>query len=94
MEETNQDSLALYLRINHQQLRSLLLATGLASLHGRLQQFRTQMDHSDWDTFCVKHSLGGYFGAMSVNSKRHYFLEDFIEQAHQFGMKEENQQQT
>ncbi len=74
LEETNQDNLASYLRINHQQLRSLLLATGLAHLHGRLQHFQTQRNHSGWDTFCVEQSLDSYFDAMAVNNKRHYWI--------------------
>jgi hypothetical protein len=62
MDESNQDSLASYLRMNHQQLCSLLLATGLARLHG-------------WDNFCAKQSLEGhYFDAMVVNDKRHYWI--------------------
>jgi shikimate kinase len=72
MDETNQDSLALYLQMNHQQLCSLLLATGLARLHERLQKIQTLRNHSGWDTFCVKQSLEGYyFDAMVVNNNRH-----------------------
>ena len=74
-DDTNQDSLASYLGINHQQLRSLLLATGLARLHGRLQHFRTQRNHSSgWDSFRVEQSLGGYFDTMVVNKDRHYWI--------------------
>jgi hypothetical protein len=73
MDESNQDSLSSYLRINHQQLRSLLLATGLARLHG--QKFRILRNHFGWDNFCVEQSLEGhYFDAMVVNNKRHYWI--------------------
>jgi hypothetical protein len=71
MDESNQDSLASYLRMDHQQLRSLLLATGLARLHG--QKFRILRNHFGWDNVCVEQSLEGhYFEAMAVNNKRHY----------------------
>jgi hypothetical protein len=62
-----------YLRMNHQQLRSLLLATGLARLHG--QKFRILRNNFGWDNFCVEQSLEGhYFDAMVVNNKRHYWI--------------------
>jgi hypothetical protein len=74
MDESNQDSLASYLRMNHQQLRSLLLATGLARLHG--QKFQILRNHFGWDNFCAEQSLekGHYFDAMVVNNKRHYWI--------------------
>jgi hypothetical protein len=76
MDETNQDSLASYLQMNHQQLRSLLLATGLARLHGLLQKFQILRNHFGWDSFCFDQSLeqGYYFDAMFVNNKRHYWI--------------------
>jgi hypothetical protein len=59
--------------MNHHQLRSLLLATGLARLHG--QKFRILRNHFGWDIFCVEQSLEGYyFDAMVVNNKRHYWI--------------------
>jgi hypothetical protein len=69
MEDTN--SLASYLQINHEQLPSLLLATGLAHLHGKLQQFQTHRNHG-WDNFRVKQSLEGYFDTIIIDKKRHY----------------------
>jgi hypothetical protein len=70
LEETNQDGLASYLGINHQQLCFLLLAAGLARLH----QFQTHSKRVGWDTFCVEQSLEGYFDIMAVNNNRHSWI--------------------
>jgi hypothetical protein len=74
MDEFNQDSLASYLQMNHQHLRSLLLATGLTRLHG--QKFQIVRNYFGWDNFCVEQSLeeGHYFDTMVVNNKRHYWI--------------------
>jgi hypothetical protein len=73
MDESNQDSLSSYLGMNHQQLCSLLLATGLAPLHG--QKFQILRNHFGWDNLCVKQTLEDYyFDAMVVNNKRHYWI--------------------
>jgi hypothetical protein len=73
MDKSNQDSLSLYLQMNPQQLCSLLLATGLARLHG--QKFQILRNHFGWDNFCVEQTLEDYyFDTMVVNKKRHYWI--------------------
>ena len=74
MEETDQDSLASYLGITHKQLHSLLLASGLASYHGK--QFRLHRSEGSslsysWQQFIVEQSHEGYFDGYSVNKKKH-----------------------
>jgi hypothetical protein len=76
MEETHQDSLASYLRLNKTELRSLLLASGLAHLHGkqfRMNRSEFQSSYS-WQQFLVEQSLDGYFDSMTVNKKRHLWI--------------------
>jgi hypothetical protein len=77
MEETNRDSLACYLRITHQQLRSLLLASGLASFHGK--QFRLHRSEGrhlsySWQQFIVEQSHEGYFDRYSIDNKKHMWI--------------------
>ena len=76
MEDSYPDSLASYLRLNHEELRSLLLASGLASLHGK--QFRINRSESQssysWQQFLVEQCLDGYFDSMTVNKKRHIWI--------------------
>jgi hypothetical protein len=76
MEETNQDSLASYLRLTHKELRSLLLATGLAHFHGKQFRILRSQGHSSysWQQFLVEQSLEGYFDSMTVNKKRHFWI--------------------
>ena len=77
MEETHQDSLASYLRLDHLELRSLLLATGLASLHGKQFRLNRSMGQCfySWQQFLVQQGLGdGYFDNMNVNRKRHCWI--------------------
>jgi hypothetical protein len=73
MEETDQDSLVSYLGITHNQLRSLLLAYGLASYHGK--QFRLQRSESrnlsySLQQVIVEQSHEGYFDCYSINTKK------------------------
>jgi hypothetical protein len=77
MEETNRDSLACYLRITHQQLRSLLLASGLASFHGK--QFRLHRSEGrhlsySWQQFIIEQSHEGYFDRYSIDNKKHMWI--------------------
>jgi hypothetical protein len=76
MEETNQDSLASYLRLTHKELRSLLLATGLAQWHGKQFRILRSQGHStySWQQFLVEQSLPVYFDSMTVNKKRHFWI--------------------
>jgi hypothetical protein len=76
MEDTHQDSLASYLRLSHQDLRSLLVTSGLASLHGKQFRIHKSMGHStySWETFLVEQSLDGYFDSMIVNKTRHCWI--------------------
>jgi hypothetical protein len=76
MEDSQQDSLASYLRLNKTELRSLLLASGLAHLHGtqfRMNRSEFQSSYS-WQQFLVEQSLDGYFDSMTVNKKRHLWI--------------------
>ena len=77
MVETNQDSLASYLGITHTQLRSLLLASGLASFHGK--QFRLHRSEGSnfaysWQQLIVEQNHEGYFDRYCVNSKKHTWV--------------------
>jgi hypothetical protein len=78
MEETDQESLASYLGITHEQLQhSLLLASGLASYHGK--QFRLCKSEGrslsySWQQFIVKQSHEGYFDRYSINNKKHMWI--------------------
>jgi hypothetical protein len=76
MKETNQDSLASYLWLTQKELHSLLLATGLAHLHGKqFRILRSQGNSSySWQHFLVEQSLEGYFNSMTVNKKRHFWI--------------------
>jgi hypothetical protein len=76
MEETHQDSLALHLPLNHKELCTLLLASGLAHLHRRQFQINRSQGHSShsWQHFLVEQSLEGYFDSMAVNKKRHFWI--------------------
>ncbi len=62
MEDSQPDSLASYLRLNKTELRSLLLASGLAHhLHGtqfRMNRSEFQSSYS-WQQFLVEQSLDG-----------------------------------
>ena len=63
MEDSQPDSLASYLQLKKTELRSLLLASGLAHLHGtqfRMNRSEFQSTYS-WQQFLVKQSLDGYF---------------------------------
>jgi hypothetical protein len=77
MEESHQDSLASYLRLNHAQLRSLLLTIGLASLHGthfRINRNQGGSNYS-WQQFLVEQGLEGvYFDSFSIKKKRHFWI--------------------
>ena len=76
MEDSQPDSLASYLRLNKTELRSLLLASGLAHLHGtqfRMNRSEFQSSYS-WQQFLVEQSLDGYFDSMTVNKKRHLWI--------------------
>jgi hypothetical protein len=76
MEDSQPDSLAAYLRLDHQELRSLLLASGLAVLHGkqfRMNRSEYQSSYS-WQQFLVEQSLDGYFDSMTVKKKRHLWI--------------------
>jgi hypothetical protein len=73
MEETDQDSLASYLRITHKQLRSLLLASGLASYHGKqfcLHGSEGRHLSYSWQQFIVDQCHEGYFDHYSVKNKK------------------------
>ena len=76
MEDTHQDSLGSYLQLNHGQLRTLLLTTGLASHHGK--QFRIDRNQGgstySWQQFLVEQSLEGYFYSFSINKMRHFWI--------------------
>jgi hypothetical protein len=74
MEETHQDSLASYLRLKHEELRSLLQASGLASLHGKQFRMNRNQGHSpySWQQFLAEQSIEGYFDRISINKKRHF----------------------
>jgi hypothetical protein len=76
MDETDQNSLASYLGIKHKKLRSLLLASGLASFHG--EQFRLNPKQGNsvysWEQFLVKQSLTVYFDVFTINRKHHYWI--------------------
>ena len=77
MVETDQDSLASYLGITHKQLRSLLLASGLASYHGK--QFRLHRSEGrslsySWQQFIVDQSHEGYFDSYRINNKKHMWI--------------------
>ncbi len=77
MVETDQDSLASYLGITHKQLRSLLLASGLASYHGK--QFRLHRSEGSslsysWQQFIVEQSHEGYLDHYSVKNKKHLWV--------------------
>ena len=77
MEETDQDSLASYLGITHKQLRSLLLASGLASYHGkqfRLCKSEGRSSSYSWQQFIVEQSHEGYFDRYSINNKKHMWI--------------------
>jgi hypothetical protein len=78
MEETDQDSLASsYLGITHKQLRSLLLASGLASYHGKQFCLRRSEGRSlsySWEQFMVEQSHEGYFDRCSINNKKHMWI--------------------
>jgi hypothetical protein len=76
MEETNQDSLASYLWLTHNEVCFLLLATWLAHLHGKQFRILRSQGHSlySWQQFLVEQSLEGYFDSMTVNKKRHFWI--------------------
>jgi hypothetical protein len=78
MEETDQDSLTSYLGITHKQLRSPLLASGLASYyHGKQFRLCKGEGHSlsySWQQFFVEQSHEGYFNRYSINNKRHMWI--------------------
>jgi hypothetical protein len=77
MEETDQDSLASYLGITHKQLHSLLLASGLASYHGKKFHLRKSEGRSlsySWQQFIVEQSHEGYFDRYSINNKKHMWI--------------------
>jgi hypothetical protein len=77
MEDTHQDSLSSYLRLNHKQLRSLLLASGLAGLHGQQFRINRNQGHSSysWQQFLVEQSLEGcYFDSFSIKKKRQFWI--------------------
>ena len=77
MVETDQDSLASYLGITHKQLRSLLLASGLASYHGkqfRLCKSEGRSSSYSWQQFIVEQSHEGYFDRYSINNKKHMWI--------------------
>jgi hypothetical protein len=73
MEETHQDSLAAFLRLKHAELCSLLLAYGLALLHGQQFRMNRRLNRSEvqssysWQQFVVEQNLDGYFDSMTVN---------------------------
>jgi hypothetical protein len=77
MEETNQDSLASYLGMNHKQLHSLLRVSGLvASLHGKQSQLKRSQGYSllSWSHLLVNQRLNGYFYTINVNKKRYFWI--------------------
>jgi hypothetical protein len=77
MEETDQDSLTSYLGITHKQLRSLLLASGLASYHGkqfRLCKSEGRSSSYSWQQFIVEQSHESYFDRYSINNKKHMWI--------------------
>ena len=76
MEDSEPDSLVSYFRLDHQELRSLLLASGLAALYGkqfRMNRSEYQSSYS-WQQFLVEQSLDGYFDSMTVKKKRHLWI--------------------
>jgi hypothetical protein len=77
MEETNQDSLASYLGIKHEKLRSLLLASGLACLYGkqfRLNQKQRQSGYN-WGQFLVDQRLEGcYLDKFEIKKKNYPWI--------------------
>jgi hypothetical protein len=77
MEETDQDSLASYLGITHEQLRSLLLASGLASYHGKQFQLHRSEGHNlsySFQQLIAKQSHEGYFDCYSIKNKKHLWV--------------------
>jgi hypothetical protein len=76
MDETDQDSLASYLGITHRQLCSLLLASGLASYHGKqfwLHRSGCNLSYS-FQHFIAKQSHEGHVDCYSFNNKKHMWV--------------------